>query len=126
MTYNSSTGAIGAVTGCSVGNGLFIDAVDEGTRLVLVAKDGSPHLDSTKRAGPTVSSCSGSPLGQTGKPTALKLRQLLTTGFRSAPTPWQIAFCNSGIPTPCLSASTAQGSCLNCGARFRGRRHETA
>jgi hypothetical protein len=48
MTYSSRTGTFTAVTGCSIGNGLFFDVMYENTRLLLVTKDGAPHLDSFK------------------------------------------------------------------------------
>ena len=49
MTYNSHSGAFAAVTGCSIGNGLFFDALYQNTQLLLVVKDGAPHFDSLHR-----------------------------------------------------------------------------
>jgi hypothetical protein len=51
MSYVSHTGTFATVTGCSIGNGLFFDVLYQSQRLLLIAKDGAPHLDSAMNNG---------------------------------------------------------------------------
>src|SRR5262249_9516345 len=48
LSYSSHTGTFGNIVGCRIGNGLFFDVLYENTRVLLVAKDGAPHFDSSK------------------------------------------------------------------------------